>query len=288
MPGNSIKQKLKEIPGLPAAPEIIFKIYALIRDPRSNLSDFERILQNDPALTAHILKIANSPYYGLPRRITNLRLALSLLGIEEIGRVVIGIKLQRRLQKSFNNLSFDFNIYWQHSRQAGKLCELLAAELIPERKMELFVCGLLHDVGKLILDQFFPEEWMEVRARYAMQQENMEAIEREILGFDHAQLAAEFLDCWNLPDNLTEPIRCHHNPFAAEKYPKSALVLFAADRTAAWLSTKKEVYLSTQEPMEPDETWQQVVSLFPQLNLLTDPDSHIELRWRLRRMLSWD
>ncbi|GAB4335928.1 MAG: HDOD domain-containing protein [Calditrichia bacterium] len=288
MSTSEIKKKLKEIPGLPAAPTIIFKIYRLIQDPRSSLSDFERILQNDPALTAQILKIANSPYYGLPRRITNLRLALSLLGIEEIGRVVIGLILQKQLQKSFNTLSFDFNTYWQHSRQTGKLCELLAAELIPEQKMELFVCGLLHDLGKLILDRYFPDEWTEIMARYALTQDNMEAIEREIVGFDHTQIAAEFLDSWNLPDNIIEPIRCHHNPFTAEKHPKSALVLFAADRTAARLSSRNEVFESTQEIMEPDETWQQVISLFPQLNLLTDPDSHIELRWRLRRMLSWD
>lgn len=206
---NMIMSKLNNIQEVPTMLTVATEIDKLTNDPNSSADDISKIIKNDPALTAKVLKIANSALFAGTQRIVSLNQAVARLGYAEIRRVTIAIAFLN----SFKSLFVDYEKFWLHSITtayiASKLNELTKANVSSDR---LFTGGLLHDIGILILDQYFTSVYKKIFDMSINKKYDLSIVEQKILGTTHAEIGAFLLKKWNIPDQITDIIQFHHQP----------------------------------------------------------------------------
>ena len=209
---DKIKREVEKIGGLPTLPEVPMKILRLVANEESSMKDISKIIERDPSLTANILKVANSPFYGMSQKIASLKLALTILGLSEIINIVTGISIVRLFPARRKGSSFDRTKFWQHSFGCAAASRMLSRDLEFGMEEVDFVAGLLHDIGKLILDQHFHSKLREISK--LQQKEEIAPIEAEkrIMGVDHATLGSWLAQKWDLTAPLIESIAYHHRP----------------------------------------------------------------------------
>lgn len=230
-----IKREVEEIGALPTLPEIPLKIIRLISDTESSMEDISKIIETDPSLTANILKIANSPYYGMPQKIASLKLALTILGLNEIINIITSISIVRLFPSKKRADSFDRTKFLRHSLGCATAARMLAKDMRFDTEGIDFVAGLLHDIGKLIIDQYFHSKLKAIRK--ARETEGMTLLEAEAsaVGVDHATLGSWLAQRWGLPAVLVESITYHHRPLdvlaltAPSQQPALTAIVHLAD-----------------------------------------------------------
>jgi HD-like signal output (HDOD) protein len=235
------------------------------------MTDISRIVERDPSLTANILKVANSPYYGMGQKVASLKLALTILGLTEIINIVTGISIVRLFPTGRKKGSFDRVKFWQHSFGCATASRMLANDLKFETEGVEFVAGLIHDVGKLILDQYFHPKLREIiKLREKEGIGEIEAEER-ILGVGHATLGSWLAQNWNLPSTLIEAIAHHHRPLdvLALAPPSREPALSAIVHLADILAREPDLNFSeSPEPSEPfadNLAWKIILAERPEL-----------------------
>jgi putative nucleotidyltransferase with HDIG domain len=248
---QKIKREIEEIGALPTLPDIPAKILQYIASDTSSMDDISRIIERDPPLAAAVLKVANSAYYGMPQRVASLPLALTILGLNEIISIITSISVVRVFAVGKRACVFDRAKFWQHSFGCATAARMLARDLRVRSGGSEFAAGLLHDIGKLILDQFFHAKLREIiRLR---EEESLTPIEAElrVMGIDHATLGSWLAEQWNLPAILVEAIAYHHRPLdvLALPAPSREPVLTALVHLADAIT--HEPALGFTESMEP-------------------------------------
>jgi len=199
---------------LPTLPHVVSQVLEKTRHPNSNLDEIVELISTDQALVSTYLRLVNSAFYGFNRRIGTLKQAITLLGFRSVRNVVVnagvvGIFRRRTLNGHIRRR------LWNHSVSCAVAARLLAEhEGYPARE-EAFTAGLLHDIGKVVLDQYAPKESVAVMERVDAGAEAREA-EREVLGVDHARIGAWMAERWHLPRALCAVIEHHHDPERAE------------------------------------------------------------------------
>lgn len=188
----------------------------LIDDPRASARDFERIIVQDAALAAKVLRMANSAYYGGNGRVTTVSRAITILGVNTIRTIVMSLTFHAMVHARQRKSRFNRQEYWRHSLATAIAAKVLARLKRSKWDEEAFLAGLLHDIGKLIADQFLPEETdvfishcAEITSGSA---EDILAIESRIFGTTHAELGAFAAEKWNLPAAIRAGIAYHHDP----------------------------------------------------------------------------
>ena len=157
MSPETIKEKVQTIIQLPALPTIAMEIVDLVDNPKTSASKLGKLISTDQALTAKVLKIANSPFYGFPRKISTIDFAIIVLGYDALKEIVISISLVSSLQKK-SDAMFDAKAFWDHAIMSGVLARRLARDLGYRVSGEVFVGGLLHDMGVSVLHRYFKSE----------------------------------------------------------------------------------------------------------------------------------
>lgn len=217
---------------LPSLPEVVMRAIELVNDPEASAIDIGRVLSEDSALTARLLKIVNSPFYGFPSRIDTVSRAITVIGTLDLLDLILATSVVKMFSGVPNDL-VSMDSFWKHSLYGGVVARLLAARSKQPNVEHFFVAGLLHDLGSLVIYRKLPELAREalLRARYngiVLQQ-----AEQELLGFDHAMVGAELIRTWKLPASLVEAVEFHHNPSQAPNYPLIAAVVHVADVIAS-------------------------------------------------------
>lgn len=210
---RDIDQLVSSVSYLVSPPEIHFRLEEVLESPHAGWQDMADVVSQDPNLSARLLKLANSAFHGR-RNIETLSRAVALLGTRVLYDLAVGVAALGVFQKIPVGL-VDVSVFWRHSLYTAIIAKLLARRcnvLHPER---LFVAGLLHDVGCLVLYMTHPEEMREALLIAKGDEELIARKEQELLGFDHAEVGARLLQVWKLPESTTEAIRHHHNPAAA-------------------------------------------------------------------------
>jgi len=196
---------------LPTIPEIASRAMALLDDPDASLDQLREVIQRDPAVVSRILRVANSAMYSFSRQIETLGQALPLLGMREVRNLVLTISL-RGIFRDYGALE---KLLFEHASMAGPAAARLARELdLRVTPDEVFVAGLLHDLGKLSLANTHRAQCEDILARLDREPVSSAEAERAVFGFDHAELGANLALNWQLSARLEAVIRHHHSPEA--------------------------------------------------------------------------
>jgi HD-like signal output (HDOD) protein len=212
---------------LPEIPSIVFELNEVIANPQSSAQQVADVVNKSPSLTALLLKIVNSSFYGFPTKISRVSHAVSLIGSREISGLALGISILS-IFKTIPKKTIDMYSFLQHSLACGILSRILAAHKNLTQTEEMFGSGLLHDLGRLILYAYFPQEASTVLRRARSRSNLLYEEENDYLGYNHAQVGEQLMTQWNLPHIFKNNVVYHHRPLAAQR-PIPAAIVHLAD-----------------------------------------------------------
>ena len=221
----SIISKVESFPSMPATAA---KVLSLIENPDVTALEIEKTIKFDAGLTANILKLVNSAYFGLSTEVGSIKRAIVLLGLKRLVQIVMTSCVNALMDKQVIGYDLPPGELWRHSIAVSVAAEGLVKELdilVPE---EIFTAALLHDVGKLILGEFVKEDInkIEIKASTGIP---FQVAEHEVLGTDHAEIGAHVLMNWSFPSEIVNAVRWHHDPDAAEKINTLIDIVHIAD-----------------------------------------------------------
>ena len=258
--GKSVSTPAELVSGvvrLVSLPEVCIRVNEMLDDPHASAADFGKVIGQDTGLTARLLKIVNSSFYGFPSRIETVSRAVTVIGLRELR----GLVLAASAVETFSRIPSDvLNMvrFWRHSVYTGVVAQALAEQASVLHSERLFVAGLLHDIGKLIIAHRLPEAAADVQTRLQAAQQPDFVIERERLGFDHAEVGGELIRAWQMPASLGEAVRYHHDPLAARDYPLEAALVHIANSMTGLAERGLDVDVEMViQPIEP-AAWETV------------------------------
>ena len=182
------KKIIAKIDDLPTLPRTVLKITELVNDPKSSAKDIARVITDDQVLTARLLKLVNSSFYGLPQRISTVTGAIVLLGFDAIRNLLLTTSVFDMFATRNKSRLQEQERFWDHSLGCAVGAKVIGNFLRHDKIEELFVCGLLHDIGKIVEMRFLPTEFSKVASTVEKENILMIAAENKILGFNHADL----------------------------------------------------------------------------------------------------
>ncbi len=208
-------------------PDIYFQVNEMISDPRFSVENIGRVIAKDPALSARLLKVVNSPFYGFQAKIDTVSRAIVVIGIDDLKNLILATSVVDKFNKIPCEL-VDMTTFWMHSVNCGVIAKLLAKESLVLHSERLFLAGLLHNIGSLVLYHKMPNESLKVLLAADNDRNLIGGLEQEIIGFNHAEMSGELIKSWGLPESLYEAIACYLNPAAAQVHKLDAYLLSLA------------------------------------------------------------
>ncbi len=214
---QKLKQIMAKVKAFPAMPATATKLLALLDDPEVSFSQIEEIIRYDPGLTANILKLTNSAYFGIPLKVSSVRQAMTLLGWKRLVQLVMTLCMSTLMNKPVPGYDLPQGELWRHSIAVSIAAENIVKMLGLPDVDEVFTAALLHDVGKLILGGFVKKD-LEFIEDMVAKGFSFDVAEHIILGTDHAEVGSHILKQWSFPDELINAVGWHHNPESCENY----------------------------------------------------------------------
>ncbi len=224
MPVNPerLQKQVEALSALPTLPNVVQSVVRMVESEHTNTEQVGALISRDQVLSAKILRLVNSPFYGFPGRISSISHALVLLGFN----VVKGLVLTTTV---FDTLARETRGLWEHSLGTAVLSRRLALQADMPEPDEVMVAGLLHDIGKVVLSYLAPEDFRAALKVAQVKHCHIALAEREVFGVDHTRVALWVARHWHLPDRLSDAISCHHNLARAEHSRDTAAVVQLED-----------------------------------------------------------
>lgn len=224
----NIRDAVARIRELPTLPTVLSKILATAADPDASALDLGQHIAADQSLSATLLKLVNSAYYGFYRQIKTVTQAIVVLGFIEVRNLTLTATAFRAFGKS--NSGYDRIQLWRHSLGAAMAADRIAKALGVDTE-GCFEAALLHDIGKVALDLLYPERYENAALRAREELRTIDDVERETFQIDHTEAGAILGEHWNLPPSVVEAIRCHHAPEKATAEPQLTYITALANYT---------------------------------------------------------
>lgn len=221
------KSLIEDSVKLYSLPDIYFQIREMVRDPRYTAVDIGRVIAKDPALSMRLLKVVNSPFYGFQARIDTISRAVTIVGIEELQ----SLALATSVVDTFDHIPDDLvnmTDFWIQSINCAVISKLLAKKASVLHCERLFLTGLLHDIGALVIYTKLPEKSRLILQKPYKNKRMLAMFERDILGFTRAEVGGALAESWKLPASLSEAIRCQMYPEKALVHKLDAYLLYLA------------------------------------------------------------
>jgi putative nucleotidyltransferase with HDIG domain len=224
MDEQQILKQLHKIKDIPTLPTIVFELNKHLEDPETSIAKVSQTIEKDQAMALKILKLVNSAFYGFKSRVSDVRNAVVLLGFNAVRNAIVSVSIINALPKNILFQDFEMNTFWKHSLAVAVTSKNIAQKAGVESPDNCFVGGLLHDVGKVIMAQYFQELF--VRVWTYMQKEclSFHEAEQHELPVDHARIGAHLAERWALPQGLIDAIRWHQD-FRSD-IPNANFVMF--------------------------------------------------------------
>ena len=275
---NSTEKKtyirlLSSIRNLPSIPMVMFEVSKLLNNPNTSASELGKMIGKDQGLVAKILTVANSPLYGLPRRVSTIEFAIVILGFEHIKNIVIALSMVEAFKKD-GLKNWDSKTYWNHSILTASIAKKIADDLYFPKSGEAFTAGLLHDLGISIIQRYFNKEFNLINELVDSQQMRYLKAEEQILGLTHQEIGKFLISRWNLPASLGDVICNHHHPSQSEENQVMASIIHLADYMTQYLNAGGFYW---DENVELDNNIVQILNFGNEANLIKYIDSYSDL-----------
>jgi putative nucleotidyltransferase with HDIG domain len=202
---------MKEVSSFPSMPRTGFKLRVLINKVDVSIKEIEEILRHDPGLSANVLRLANSAFFGLSKKVGSLKQAVMLLGIERFAQIAVSASMKKTMDKAVEGYEMSPGELWLHSIAASNIAESLAKNRKINGTYDVFTSALLHDIGKLAFSKFLKKELQEIK-NITEDAIPLDVAEHMVLGTDHAEIGALILSKWSLPFDIVNAVRWHHCP----------------------------------------------------------------------------
>ncbi|MFH0703100.1 MAG: HDOD domain-containing protein [bacterium] len=219
---QDIKHIIDKMPNLPSMPTVVVEALNIFENPKSNINQLADIISKDISLTTQILKMVNSAYYGFPSQITTINKAMALLGFNKVKSLILSVAVKPMM------MSHCGKSLWEHSIRCAVGCQMIAKSLGIGEGDEAFIMGLLHDIGKTVLEIYNKDAVNEIN-RLAGLGANILTAEKMIFGFTHTEVGQELVIRWKLPLMISTCVKYHHKPQESEN-PSVAGCVYVADR----------------------------------------------------------
>jgi putative nucleotidyltransferase with HDIG domain len=232
LPGDGTPAKLEvdidSIEGLPTLPSVYAQVEQLCEDPDVDADDLAKVIETDPSITMKLLKLSNSAFFGFNREIKSVKDAVSLLGNQTVKNAVLSISVFEATKGMETSGGLDLKEFWRHSAACGSVVKFIAKKMRIDRE-ESFTAGILHDIGKVILDGLYSQFYEGVFKTVAEKRISIVEAEETALGLTHTKLGQELAESWGIPSRLIEAISQHHRPHRSERDPELASMVHVAD-----------------------------------------------------------
>jgi len=236
----SPEEILKKVKDLPVLPAVVMEINRLLQSEEVLIEEVSAVIEKDSGLTAKILRLANSSYYGLSYHVDTLSRAITVLGLTTIRNLAMTVSIQRLMGGIRGGRDEAIGL-WEHSLGCAVSSKALISKKYPALEEKAFIAGLLHDIGKVVLYQNFWEEMEEIWERIRSTGAYEEDLERETLGFTHSDVGALLASKWHFPPELTESIRDHHGLEAVSEQEPLRTAVYLGDQVARGLRLGRSV-----------------------------------------------
>lgn len=237
---------IEQIPTLPMMSEQIMKV---LGDDTVSMRKAAALIEKDQSLAVRILKVANSSFYGNLSKVSSIDQALVILGLREVRAILAGFSIYRFFSHDRTE-GFDRRGFWKHAIVCSQVAKYLARHFHAGNDDTLFLSGLIHDIGKVVLDRYFHEEFMRIIDYVSSRRETFSRAEREVLGVTHYQVAAKLLQQWKFPERVIMKVFYHHAPWHDANHTTGSIILFLANQL-----TKMAGYscLESEKPARADQ-----------------------------------
>ncbi len=225
---------------LTSLPSVYTRLEEVLKDPNHTRDDIAQVINVDPALSARTLRIINSSYYALANSVQNIATAINLIGEYDLRNIV----LVTSVANSVNGLvdaGIDITRFWRHSIRCGISAKLLARLISVPDAESLFLSGLLHDIGQLVIYKNEPELSTTITWHVENEEADRNQVEQTMLGFSHPVVGALLLENWGVPEQLSEIVKSHHQPEHSVRYPLETELVALADQLAHFLELNPDL-----------------------------------------------
>ena len=212
---NLTETILESMVNLPPFPVVVQRAIQLINDPKSSAQDVVDAIQFDQSITANVLKICNSAYFGVRRTIHSLREAVMMIGFNQLLEIILSQGSLALFAAPCKGYDLEQGGLWQHSVACALLTRIVSKRLGWEETPTHFTAGLLHDIGKVVLNKFVKNYFDEIKVRVHEEHLSFVDAEQEVLGINHAELGGRITAQWNFPESIVAAVRYHHAPASA-------------------------------------------------------------------------
>ncbi len=222
---DQVKRIISVTGNLPPVPHVAARLMELVGKENTSVRDLQKVIADDPALTARILKMANSVFYSFDQKVSTLSQALVILGFRAVQSMAIAASSRSLFVKKGTQFGLKEKLLWEHSIGVAMGCRQVSRVVGYQQEETAFIVGLLHDIGKAILNQVVPKKYAKIVETVYNDGRTTAEVEREMLGFDHTHIGALIAQKWNFSWDMVETIAYHHSPEAqATGGPLSAIL----------------------------------------------------------------
>lgn len=223
---RSMKLKVRDLPSLP---EVVTRVTELVQNPKTSAAELSGVISKDSGLTSKVLRLVNSAYYGFPRQISSIQHAIMILGFTTIKGLVLSSSIFRIFAPKNNlNAGFDYKNFWKHSLLTAMASKKIYKELFFEENENIFSAAILHDIGKVILDQYDHNNYVKAMSELTdpLCFDQILTAEQKHCELTHPAIGAVVSESWNLPEVLTAVILHHHTPWDEREHEKIVTVVY--------------------------------------------------------------
>ncbi len=251
---NNASNWVNEVSGLVSPPDVCIKVFDLIESHNPSAITIGEVVSRDPNLSLRLLKIVNSSYYNFSSKIDTISRAIAVIGVSELYSMVIAITAVKTFSYIPHNV-VNMDTFWRHSLYTGVLSRLLAKRLNVLHPERLFVAGLMHDIGSLILYHRAPQVAKELLIQSRGDEDVLHQSEISEFGFSHAAIGGLLMKLWHIPDPICDAVANHHQPAMAEQAVMETAIVHMANALANHTEIGAFCELPMTELAIADEAW---------------------------------
>ncbi len=253
----SLDEMLNDINDLVSLPGVFVRVNQMVNDPQCSMSKVAEVISQDPGLTMRLLRIANSPAYGISKEIDSVKKAVTVIGTERVRDIALATSAVETFDGIPNDL-VSMEDFWMHSIYCAIIAKYLASQIKLTNPDALFVAGLLHDIGQLVLFKELPGLSRNTLEYVLDDTEGIELhlVEQEFMGFDHAEVGSALAENWHLTPMLIETIGAHHDITKANKYKQESAIVKIANSLAVMSELNSSNIEETDAPVLKANDWE--------------------------------